>query len=29
MFPLEQGAEALRAIEERRATGKIVLRVRA
>jgi NADPH2:quinone reductase len=29
VFPLEQGAEALRAIEERRATGKIVLRVRA
>ncbi len=28
VFPLERGADALRAIEERRATGKIVLRVR-
>jgi len=28
VFPLERGADALRAIEERRATGKIVLRLR-
>ncbi len=28
VFPLERGADALRAIEERRATGKIVLRIR-
>jgi len=28
VFPLERGADALRAIEQRRATGKIVLRVR-
>ena len=28
VFPLERGADALRAIEDRRATGKIVLRVR-
>jgi NADPH2:quinone reductase len=28
VFPLERGAEALRAIESRRATGKIVLRIR-
>ncbi|HET6615391.1 MAG TPA: zinc-binding dehydrogenase, partial [Dehalococcoidia bacterium] len=27
-FPLARGADALRAIEERRATGKIVLRIR-
>jgi NADPH2:quinone reductase len=29
VFPLERGAEALRAIEDRRATGKIVIRVRS
>jgi len=28
-FPLERAAEALRAIDERRATGKIILDVRA
>ena len=28
-FPLEQAGEALRALEERRATGKVVLEVRA
>jgi NADPH2:quinone reductase len=28
VFPLERGPDALRALEERRATGKIVLRVR-
>lgn len=28
VFPLERGADALRAIEDRRATGKIVLRIR-
>lgn len=28
VFPLDRGADALRAIESRRATGKIVLRVR-
>jgi NADPH2:quinone reductase len=28
-FPLEQAAEALRTIEERRATGKVVLDVRS
>ena len=28
-YPLEQGAQALRDLEQRRATGKIVLRVRA
>jgi NADPH2:quinone reductase len=28
VFPLERGADALRAIEDRRATGKIVLKVR-
>src|SRR5205807_180736 len=28
-FPLEQAGEALRALEERRATGKVVLDVRA
>jgi NADPH2:quinone reductase len=27
-FPLERAADALRAIEERRATGKVVLDVR-
>jgi NADPH:quinone reductase-like Zn-dependent oxidoreductase len=27
-FPLERAGEALRAIEERRATGKVVLAVR-
>jgi hypothetical protein len=27
VFPLERGDDALRAIEDRRATGKIVLRV--
>ncbi|WP_164018848.1 NADPH:quinone oxidoreductase family protein [Pyxidicoccus trucidator] len=29
VFPLEQGAQALRELESRRATGKVVLRVRA
>ncbi len=29
VFPLEQGAQALRELETRRATGKVVLRVRA
>ncbi|MEX2227665.1 MAG: NADPH:quinone oxidoreductase family protein [Dehalococcoidia bacterium] len=29
VFPLERGADALRAIEGRRATGKIVLRIRS
>jgi len=28
VFPLEQGAQALRELEARRATGKVVLRVR-
>ena len=28
VFPLERGADALRALQERRATGKIVLRIR-
>ncbi len=28
VFPMEQGAQALRELEARRATGKVVLRVR-
>jgi NADPH2:quinone reductase len=27
-YPLEQGAQALRDLEQRRATGKVILRVR-